>query len=111
MTPKEIITLVSEYYGTTEADVSSKCRKEIFCVPRHVSAYFLWHYYGKRKRFLHGFSEGLTLKQIGELLGKKDHATIIHSKKVVANMCDTDKSFRQTIELINEQIRERMERN
>jgi chromosomal replication initiator protein len=110
MTPNEIITLVCDHYGASEEDVISGNRKRIYSLPRHVSAYFIWRYFNKQKRKEKGYFDGLILHQIGELLGNKDHSSAIHGKNVVMNLCDTDKEFRNTIELINEQIRERMER-
>jgi hypothetical protein len=32
---------------------------------------------------------------MGEMFGMKDHATVIHGCKVISNLCDTDKKFRQ----------------
>lgn len=35
-----------------------------------------------------------TLAEIGSALFFKDHATVLHAKKTVNNLCDTDKKFR-----------------
>jgi len=38
---------------------------------------------------------------IGALIGRKDHATVIHSTKKVNNIIDTNKNFKEEIERIN----------
>jgi len=36
----------------------------------------------------------MSLKQIGRLLGNRDHTTVINSIRNVSNRCETDKDFR-----------------
>lgn len=40
------------------------------------------------------YNTRLSLAGIGQITGGKDHATVLHSKRVVRNMCDTDKRYR-----------------
>lgn len=46
----------------------------------------------------------LTLKQIGEILGGRDHTTIINSKKVTNNLCDSDPNFRNNFNLLRNYV-------
>ena len=46
-----------------------------------------------------------SCSKIGTLIGKKNHATVIHSCKIVKNQLDIDKSFRHEMEEIENAIR------
>lgn len=50
-------------------------------------------------------STQLSLASIGLELGGKDHATVLHAKKVVDNLNETDKIFRAKYQLIKQSIR------
>ena len=43
----------------------------------------------------------LSLAKIGQLTGNKDHATVLHAKKTINNLIDTDKSFKNQIKEID----------
>ena len=55
--------------------------------------------------FCHEFKGG-SYKFIGEQTGGKDHATIIHSRKVIRNYEETDKVKAKNIKLYREMITE-----
>ena len=59
----------------------TKCRKRELVVARQLFMVLLEKYTNK------------TLAHIGGLLGK-DHATVLHAKKTIKDLVDTDKSFR-----------------
>jgi hypothetical protein len=42
---------------------------------------------------------------IGHYIGGKDHATVNHAKKTVANLCETDKSYRLWFDAIDRRIK------
>ncbi len=41
-----------------------------------------------------GYKRGLSLAYIGEMIGNKDHATVLHANKAINNLIETDKSFK-----------------
>lgn len=45
-----------------------------------------------------------SLKKIGEMIGMKDHATILNSCKKVENYYDTEKAFREKIDEISNEL-------
>lgn len=49
-------------------------------------------------------SSKMTLKNSGELLGGRDHSTIIHSKQKVNDKCDLDADFRRMYTAIHKQF-------
>ena len=42
----------------------------------------------------------LTLKYIGEMIGNRDHATVIHSRETVNNLFETEKNFRYDLKYL-----------
>jgi chromosomal replication initiator protein len=42
----------------------------------------------------------MSLSQIGSLIGKKNHATVLHACKTVKNQLEVDKNFREQVEQI-----------
>jgi len=45
-----------------------------------------------------------SLSRIGEVLGKKDHATVLHACKTVKNQMDYDKTFSGLVNLIEQTL-------
>ena len=43
--------------------------------------------------------------KIGQLIGKKDHATVLHACKIVKDQVDVDKAFKNEIDEIEASIR------
>ena len=77
-----ILKVVSNYYQVDENCIKSKSRKREIVQARQVTMYFAKHL----TRF--------SLKGIGAQLGNKDHATVVHSCRAVANLLETDRRFK-----------------
>lgn len=45
-----------------------------------------------------------SLATIGTKIGRKDHATVLHAKKVILNLIDTDKKVRESIDLLSKEL-------
>ena len=83
-----IINVVCEEMGTSQADFFTSTRKRNVVQARQLSMYFAKKY------------TKASLNIIGEQCGGKDHATVIHSLKTVANLLETDKQFREVADKI-----------
>ena len=46
----------------------------------------------------------LSLSRIGELIGKRDHATVLHACKNISGLLDIDKSFRSSLQEIENSL-------
>ena len=46
----------------------------------------------------------MSLKEIAEYLGKKDHSTIIHGVKKIEQDIQKEENFRNTIEVLKKKI-------
>ena len=92
MTPDLIIQVVSDHFGITPADISSKKRNKEIVYPRQIAMY------------LCRTMTGTPLQGIGKYLGDRDHTTIIHgAEKITADM-EKNESLRNTIEVLKKKL-------
>jgi len=91
-TTKEIIKIVSEFYNVNAEDLSAHSRKQEIVKPRQVAMYLM------RSEINTSFSS------IGEVLGKKDHTTVMHAVNKIQEDITLDKNIEQEITLIKQRI-------
>lgn len=70
-----IVALVADYFGLTPELLRQRSRKREYVVPRQLAHYFCKMV--KHPRFK------MSLSYIGQNIGDKDHATVMHSKRTV----------------------------
>ena len=92
VTIESIIELVCSVMGVSIADVVSKRRTRDLASARQVAMYIC----KERTKS--------TLAAIGEALGGRTHATVMHACKTVPNLIDTDKILRSQIEEIERKL-------
>lgn len=92
ITPQLIIEVVSEHFGITVDQIMSKSRSSNVTKPRQIAMYLCKN------------MTGHTLDSIGQLLGKRDHSTIINGIKKVTDEMSADTEFKQTVETIRKKI-------
>ena len=93
VTPELIIQTVAEHYGITMADIAGNKRNNEIVVPRQIAMYLC------RK-----MTEA-SLKNIGNLLGKRDHTTIINGqKKIEEELKSNNTSLKNNIDIIMKKI-------
>jgi chromosomal replication initiator protein len=76
--PHALLQEVSTYFGISLQALASKSRARPIAEARHVAMYLLRE------------DAQLALKQVGLLLGHRDHSTVIHGVQKIANLLDTD---------------------
>ena len=74
----ELITVVADYFRIDEHLLLSKTRKRPYVVPRQFA-----HYFAMKLQLG-------TLGFVGRMIGRKDHATVCHSVKVINDLIETD---------------------
>lgn len=89
---KIIRKVVADYYGMSVEELVSNCRKKEIVRARQVAMYFA--------REL----TNLSATSIGANIGSKNHATVVHSCKVVQDTKDMDDSFAKEIDEIQSLI-------
>jgi chromosomal replication initiator protein len=85
MTYQTILETVSEYMFIPTDAILIKCNYPEIVRPRQTCIYFARIY------------KLGSLTQIGWHFGRKDHATVLHSERVIRNECDTNREFKQLI--------------
>lgn len=88
ITPTLIINVVAEHFGVKPDDIMSKKRNSEFVLPRQVVMYLC--------RELTNVSQ----INIGKILGKKDHTTVIHGVKKIEAEMQNSEEFRNKIDII-----------
>ncbi len=87
-----IINIVCDYYCLTKEEMIKKTRTTKIRQARQISHSLLLEY------------TKLSSVEIGKRVGGKDHATVLHSKKVVENLKQTDRVIREDIRQIKMMI-------
>ena len=101
---KIIKSVILKYFDRLADEIYRKgkgARKRELCYLRQLTAYFLDEF------------TQLSLSEIGkeisgEAIKPYDHATVLHSKRNIENLCDVDKSVRNDVEEIKVLIEEKL---
>ena len=92
ITPSLIINTVAEDFSVLPEDITSHKRNSEFVIPRQVVMYLC--------RSL----TDVSLVNIGKLLGKKDHTTIMHGCKKVEDDMKVNAELKEKVEMIIKKI-------
>lgn len=85
ITPELIISTVEKHFNLRENDLKSSSRSHNIAYPRQIAMYIL-------KTEIH-----ISLKQIGNLFGGKDHSTVIHAIEKIEKSRREDPSVEKVI--------------
>ena len=85
-----ILDVVSDYYKIPVDAIKKDSRKREVLLPRQISMTLSLKY------------TKASLAKVGWIIGKKDHATVMHARKVITNLIQTDKTFRSTYREIDQ---------
>ena len=89
---EKIIEIVCKDFEISPETLQVKIRRREIMQPRQICHFFV-------KQFTN-----LTVQRIGDLIGKKDHATVLHSCKTVLNLMETDKKYYARVQGIERQL-------
>ena len=92
ITPELIMNTVAEHYNISISDMVSKKKSQEIAYPRQIAMYLC------RK-----LTEA-SLQSVGNMLGKRDHTTIIHGAEKIENDLAKNPSLKNTIEVIIKKI-------
>jgi chromosomal replication initiator protein len=88
VTPDMIINTICEHFNVSREDIVSKKRSSEIVVPRQIAMYFLRKY------------EDLSLEQVGQFLGNRDHTTVMHGYDKIEEDIHTDSDLKSNVETI-----------
>jgi len=83
---------VCRYFEIEHDLIQSKSKKQEISQARQIAMYLSRKYTDK------------SYSTIGELIGKRDHATVLHACKTVGNWMETDKHLKASVEEIEKQL-------
>jgi len=90
--PQEIVQAVVEEYEITEDELQSRSRAHRISLARHVAMYLLREH------------TPLSYAEIGELLGGRDHTTVMYGTEKISDLLDTDPDLQRKISSIQEAL-------
>ena len=92
MTPDRIIAAVAEQFGVDEDRLLSTDRTRQVALPRQVAMFLI--------------REGTdaSLPKIGEVLGGRDHTTVMYGLDKIASLLETDEGLRRQVAAIREAL-------
>ncbi|MGC9336356.1 MAG: chromosomal replication initiator protein DnaA [Anaerolineae bacterium] len=98
LSPQRILSEVARHYGLTEDDLVGRSRRRVVSVPRQLVMYLVRE------------ETETSLPRIGELLGGRDHTTILHGCEKIASQIETDEQLRRDWLTIKEKLSEETRR-
>ncbi len=90
--PQEVIRKVAEAYGVSVEGLLGRDRSRQIALPRQVAMYLLRE------------EANVSLPQIGEALGGRDHTTVMYGCDKVAELLEEDDRFRRQVLSIKERL-------
>lgn len=94
ITIDQVLEVTCEYFGVSAEDVFSKSRKASIVLVRQTAM------------FLAGELTHATASRIGLMIGKRDHATVIHSVKQCKDRMETDKAYQTKVAELTQLIKQ-----
>ncbi len=91
-TPRAILEAVAAFYRLSIEELCSSSRNQRVTRPRQVACYLIRQ------------ETDASLSQIGQLLGGRDHSTILHACERIAALVEEDETFRRQIQAIRERL-------
>lgn len=92
VTPKEILSVVAEYFDVTTDDLVGKSREKRLAFPRQIIMYIL------REDMRHSFPS------IGNQLGGRDHTTAMHAHEKISRLVESDSKLAHDLKIIRQRI-------
>ena len=85
LTPQSIIACVAKYAGISMEDMTGKSRDKSIVVPRQIAMYLVRE------------ETSASLEQIGQLLGGRDHTTVMHGWDKISAAVQEDHQLRNEV--------------
>ena len=92
ITPQLIIDTVCEQYGTKKEDIFSKKRNSEIVLPRQIIMYLCREH------------TDASLEEIGRILGKKDHTTVMSGINKIKKQCTFDDELNKNLDVIMKKL-------
>lgn len=94
ITHKKVLSIVSKFYNISQAEITGQKRNKEIVLPRQVSIYIM------RKEL------SLSYPKIGEIMGGRDHTTIMHGNLKMEKLMREDEELITNLTKIKDQLYE-----
>ncbi|MBO9344958.1 MAG: chromosomal replication initiator protein DnaA [Chloroflexi bacterium] len=92
ITPSQVIETVAKFYNISVAEMVSPARNKELVQPRQVAMYLIRQ------------ETDASLPEIGNLLGGRDHTTVLHGIERIKDRLETEEQLRREIMSVREQL-------
>jgi len=89
----DIVEVVTEHFNVRLADLQGKRRHRSIAFPRQICMYLARNL------------TALSLEEIGGYFGGRDHTTVLHATRTIADQCACDKELQQTLYQLTDHLR------
>lgn len=93
ITVDSIIDTVCKHYSVEPTVIHTKSRKREIVQARQIAMYLAKKH------------TDMSSSKIGQLIGSKDHATVLHAYKIIKDQCDVSKALRADIDSIETDLK------
>lgn len=92
LTPDEVISKIANYFSIGKRSLLGNSRQKSFVLPRQILMYIL------------RIDLGLSLQEIGKIVGDRDHTTVMHAVDKIKQMIPNNVNIREDIEGIKKTL-------
>ncbi len=92
ITPDLIISVVAEHFHISSDDIKGSKRNSEIVYPRQIAMYLCLE------------MTNVGTKRVGEIMGNRDHSTIIHGQRKIAAEIQTSENTRNLIDILKKKI-------
>lgn len=90
--PKQVLEAVCEYFNLSYKELVGAKRQKELVLPRHITMFILSEYLN------------LTVEKIGQILGKRDHTTVMHGRDKIKKLANQDREVQRMLIEIKQRL-------
>lgn len=92
ISPRHLVSTCAKFYKIKTGDLCGKSRKKDLVHARHTTAYLLINLLN------------LPLEKVGDILGGRDHTSIMHARDKIHTLFSTNPQFQKELNLLKSQL-------
>lgn len=89
---ENVLSIIANFYNISVNDLISNQRKQAYVLPRHIAMYILKEHFK------------LPYKKIGQILGNRDHTTIMSGCTKIESEIKTDRELKMAVDTIIKKV-------
>lgn len=90
--PKKVLETVCGYFNLNQKDLTGARRQKELVLPRHIAMFILSEHLN------------LTVEKIGQILGKRDHTTVMHGRDKIKKLINQDREVQRMLIEIKQKL-------